>query len=401
MKKNYHISIIGSGLTGMSTALALASLNYKVALIDPKALIFSKKVYPDDRTTAISSGSVDFYKKIGVWKYLKKYSCPIKKILVEELSSELYTTFASDLKKGKAMGYMIENKNFIKTLIQLTKSNEHITKYDNRLIHLSRRGNAVLTTLDNNIMLQSKLVIGADGRKSYTRKLAKIPYKFKDYKQKAFTFNIEHEKTHNNLAIEKFLEEGPLAVLPINRKNNKNLSSVVWSCNYPDYYKYQSKGKKKIETLIQNYFKKIYGKIRICTEIKAWDLSLTHSKNYIDERILLLGDSAHSIHPLAGQGFNLTIRGIKKIYNFAETEIKKSKDIGRKQYLFNYSKKHYLDASLLILVTDRLNLLFSNSNFLYRSLRRKGLLFFSKSNFARNIFKNYATKGSLLSFKSD
>ena len=73
MKKNYHISIIGSGLTGMSAALALASLNYKVALIDPKALIFSKKVYPDDRTTAISSGSVDSYKNIGVWKYLKKY----------------------------------------------------------------------------------------------------------------------------------------------------------------------------------------------------------------------------------------------------------------------------------------------------------------------------------------
>ena len=401
MKKNYDITIVGSGLTGLSTALALASLDYKIALIDPKPLIFSKKVFPDNRTTAISSGSVDFYNKIGVWKYLEKYSCPIEKILVEELSSELNTSFTSDNKTGKAMGYMIENKDFLKILIDIAKKNKNILKYDNRLIYFSRQESIVSAILENNIKVQSKLIIAADGKNSHIRKLAKIPYKFKDYKQKAFTFNIEHQKTHNNLAIEKFLEEGPLAVLPIKRKNNKNFSSVVWSCNYPDYYKYQSKGDKNIELLLKNYFESIYGKIKICTKIKAWNLSLTHSKSYIDERILLLGDSAHSIHPLAGQGFNLTVRGIKKIYNFAETEINKSKDIGKKKYLYNYSRKHYFDASMLIFVTDKLNLLFSNSNVLYRSFRRKGLLFFSKSNFGKNIFKNYATKGALLTLKSD
>ena len=116
---------------------------------------------------------------------------------------------------------------------------------------------------------------------------------------------------------------------------------------------------------------------------------------------MLLGDSAHSIHPLAGQGFNLTIRGIQKIFKYAKEEINESKDIGQKKYLLNYSKSHYLDATLLIQVTDKLNLIFSNSNFFLRSLRRKGLYFFSKSRFARNIFKNYATKGSLLSFKND
>ena len=96
--------------------------------------------------------------------------------------------------------------------------------------------------------------------------------------------------------------------------------------------------KKILSLLIQNYFERIYGKIKICTKISTWNLSLTHSKKYIDERILLLGDSAHSIHPLAGQGFNLTIRGIKKIYNYALEEINESKDIGKKKYLLNYSK---------------------------------------------------------------
>ena len=125
---------------------------------------------------------------------------------------------------------------------------------------------------------------------------------------------------------------------------------------------------------------------KICTKISSWALSLTHAKKYIDERILLLGDSAHSIHPLAGQGFNLTIRGIKRVYKYAKEEIKESKDIGKKKYLLNYSKSHYLDASLLILVTDKLNIFFSNSNFFLRSLRRGGLYIFSKSSFAKKYF---------------
>ena len=381
--------------------MALSSLGYKIALVDPKPLLFNKDLFPDNRTTAISSGSVVFYKKIGVWDSLKKYACPIKKILVEELSTKLNTSFSSVMNKEKVMGYMIENKNLLKTLIYLAKKNKNIIKYDNKLLKFNRKQKEVFVTLDNGISISSKLIIGADGRNSYLRKLAKIQYKYKDYRQKAFTFNIEHENKHNNLAIEKFLEEGPLAILPINSKNKKNYSSVVWSCNYPDYYKYQNSRKKNIELLIQKYFERIYGKIKISTKISTWHLSLTHSKKYIDDRILLLGDSAHSIHPLAGQGFNLTIRGIQKIFKYAMEEINESKDIGQKKYLLNYSKSHYLDATLLIQVTDKLNLIFSNSNFFLRSLRRKGLYFFSKSRFARNIFKNYATKGSLLSFKND
>ena len=401
MKKNYHITVVGNGLTGLTASLAFSSLGYKIALVDPKPLLFNKGLFPDNRTTAISSGSVIFYKKIGVWESLKKYACPIKKILVEESSTKLNTTFSSGMNKEKVMGYMIENKNLLEALIHLAKRNKNIIKYDNKLLKFHRKQKEVFVTLDNGISISSKLIIGADGRKSYLRKLAKIQYKFKDYRQKAFTFNIEHENKHNNLAIEKFLEEGPLAILPISSKNKKNYSSVVWSCNYPDYYRYQNSSKKNIELLIQKYFERVYGKIKISTKISTWPLSLTHSKEYIDDRILLLGDSAHSIHPLAGQGFNLTIRGIQKIFKYAKAEINESKDIGQKKYLLNYSKSHYLDATLLIQVTDKLNLIFSNSNFFLRSLRRKGLYLFSKSSFARNIFKNYATKGSLLSFKND
>ena len=96
-------------------------------------MIFDKKLFPDNRTTAISSGSVSFYRKIGLWKNLNKYACPIKKILVEELSSKLNTSFTSGPNKEEAMGYMIENKNFIRTLLELTKKNNKIFKFDSKL----------------------------------------------------------------------------------------------------------------------------------------------------------------------------------------------------------------------------------------------------------------------------
>ena len=179
-------------------------------------------------------------------KNLKKHACPIKKILVEESSTKLNTTFSSGMNKEKVMGYMIENKNLLETLIYLAKKNKNIIKYDNKLLKFHRKQKEVVCYLDNGISISSKLIIGADGRKSYLRKLAKIQYKFKDYKQKAFTFNIEHENKHNNLAIEKFLEEGPLAILPISSKNKKTTLQLFGPVTYPDYYRYQNSSKKKL-----------------------------------------------------------------------------------------------------------------------------------------------------------
>ena len=126
---------------------------------------------------------------------------------------------------------------------------------------------------------------------------------------------------------------------------------------------------------------------------ESWDLSLIKANKYFDTRAILLGDSAHSIHPLAGQGFNLTLRGIENLYKIAILNKHNKNKLGDYKNLSLYNKKQYIDSLSIILITDKLNYLFSNSNIFLKAFRKLGLRSFNKSSLLKNIFKNYASEG--------
>ena len=125
----------------------------------------------------------------------------------------------------------------------------------------------------------------------------------------------------------------------------------------------------------------------------GWNLSLVKAQKFFDTRILLIGDAAHSIHPLAGQGLNLTLKGIETLYKLAKNNSIKREDIGSDKILNAFSKKQYLNSATIIFATDNLNLLFSNSNFFLKKVREIGLYAFKRSKVLKNIFKNYASEG--------
>ena len=150
-----------------------------------------------------------------------------------------------------------------------------------------------------------------------------------------------------------------------------------------------------IERELNFYLSEYYGKFTIITKVKNWDLTLIKAQKFFDTRILLLGDAAHSIHPLAGQGLNLTLKGIETFYKFAKNNKIKKEDIGSDKILTAYSKKQYLNSTAIIFATDKLNFLFSNSNFFLKKTREIGLYVFKRSNILKNIFKNYASEGKL------
>ena len=150
--------------------------------------------------------------------------------------------------------------------------------------------------------------------------------------------------------------------------------------------------------IVKNYLKNLnshYGKTKIISDINCWNLSLSNAKKYVDYRILLLGDAAHAIHPIAGQGFNLTLRGLKKFYKLAKESHQANKNIGRIDNLTSYNNSHYIDAKLLIIATDRLNYLFSNNNIFLKIIRRNGIRVFNQGNIFKTFFKNYASRGKI------
>ena len=383
---NTDVLIVGSGLVGLVAAHCLSGLNYKVTLVDKKSLINSKNSFKDTRTVAVSEGSKIFLESLFLWSFIENYVEPIKNINVYDRSSNNKILFSHQI-KNKKLGYVIENKQFSKILInQLKKFKNTKLQYGFNLVN-AELNDKCTRAFSNNSIINSKIIIAADGKNSQIKKIVGNKTFKKKYNESALVLNLFHKKKLNNTAYEIFYKTGPLAILPMKSSKGFFQSTIIWSNDDTFLRKLTSLEKTFIKNFIEEKIGHIVGSITKINSNQIFPLSAHINDSFINKRLIYVGDAAHSIHPIAGQGWNLGVNDVKNLYEISKYE---KINIGSDLFCQMYNNKSYQRAFQLFQITDKLNSHFINSGKIYRFLSNIGFGLIEKNQSLKNKITKYA-----------
>lgn len=374
-KSNFKCDVIiaGGGISGLTSACALAKTGLHVVLIDQKSLTpsHSTNTLTDGRCYAIAYGSHLILQEAGIWEHIKDEASPILDIRVSDQSSSSFLHYNHHLVGELPLGFMVPSDDLHIAALSTIKKAAHVTIMDNITIeHIERNSHNTNVTLSNNIQIQAALLIAADGKISSVRTSAAIPTITHDYKQTAIVCTIEHEKHHHHLAQERFLKTGPFAALPLKGGHH---SSLVWVERTPLAPLYLEMNPDECAEQIQKRLGNYLGKISIVSPRFSYPLTLVHAKYYTDTRLALIGDATHGIHPLAGQGLNLGIRDIGVLSTLIKKQVSLGLDIGSPALLKEYESLRKFDSWSLISITHGLNYLFESNLLPIKFTRRLGM----------------------------
>ncbi|MBH87750.1 MAG: hypothetical protein CMJ12_01165 [Pelagibacterales bacterium] len=385
----------------MTLALSLQKKGLDVIIVDPRSV--SQVMQDDKRTTAIAAGPKKFYDSLGVWKNLKDKVEAIDSINILDGSSSISLVFdykdylsKNNLTDINSLGYVVENCDLIKQIdlrIKNLKKCGKVKRIKSKVLNIKIDKSSAKLFLENKNIITASLVVAADGKNSVVRKMVGIRENRSFYDQEAYVTQILHQKNHNNIALEKFLPGGPLAVLPMKKYKKKYRSAIIWSDKEETTRNRLIDSKKNpniISYELERHCFDWLGKIELYGDSKAFPLELIKPKNIVSERIVLMGDAAHAIHPIAGQGFNLSLRGMEKFSEMCSARVGLGLDIGSKIFLKDYEMYRKVDVASLINATHALNELFRNSKPHVKAFRRLGLATVSNTPILKRAFMKYA-----------
>ena len=393
MKVDSDIIIVGGGLNGSLMAIAAANIGFSTIVLDSKDNEASAENRFDGRSYALALSSVRLLKNLDIFEDIIDKSQPILdiKILDGKLvqgPSQFSLHFDNNEIHDGPMGQMVEDRFIRKALFTKINKNKQIDyKFNSKVTEHKKQSGYISVTLDNGKKLDTKLLVGADGRNSELANRADIKKSGWKYNQSALVCAIEHEADHNGVAWQYFMPSGPLAVLPMTGKR----SCIVWT--------EQNANAKAINLFDETRYTKILaarlgnflGKFKIIGDRHTYPLELSIADRFIDERLALIGDAAHSVHPIAGQGLNAGFKDIAVLAHIIQDAHHRGEDLGSLGVLKRYEEWRRFDSAQLAYSTDLFNKLFSNENEALRLARNIGLKLLDSIPVAkRNIIKEAA-----------
>ena len=390
MKKiDTDVLIVGAGLVGLLAAHCLSSLKYNVVVVDKKDLDNQEVSKKDTRTVAVSESSKQFLERFFLWKGIKNKAESISAIKVFDRDPSNKILFQNYNKTGE-LGYVIKNSIFINQLLSELKKKKNVnTFYGCEVTEIDTNTNYAKTTFKKQI-IKSKLIIAADGKNSTVRNIIGTKVFKKNYSESALVLNFYHENNLNNTAYEIFYNTGPLAILPMNSQNGYFQSSIIWSNKDLFIKKIINCDDSFIANIISERIGEITGNIFKINSKQKFPLSAHLNEKFFNKRLVYIGDSAHSIHPIAGQGWNLGVKDVKNLNTVCNKFISKKQEIGSEVFCKSYNSLSYKNAFQLYQITDKLNFHFKRKESLYRYLSNTGFGLIENNKTLKEKITNYA-----------
>jgi 2-octaprenyl-6-methoxyphenol hydroxylase len=355
VKHEYDILIVGGGLIGQITALACARLRkFSVALVDGRNILDRPSLGRDGRAFALTAGSMNLLKNLEV--DMKVASEPIRDMLITDgaigKDSQWRLHFGAE-DKGP-MAQMVESALLSDLVLHQIEQTPNITIFAPKIIEgLTHTPSGVLGRLGKDT-IEAQLLIAADGANSPIRQAAGIVTDGRDYEQKALVTTVSHSLPHDGLAMQRFLPGGPLAVLPLTRQR----SQIVWSDKAAAIDAACALDEAEFMAELSLRIGSYLGKLHSPAPRGSYPLHLQLAQNYVGTRLVLIGDAAHVIHPLAGQGLNLGLRDVGALFDVLQEALSVGRDIGG-EVLGDYAAWRKSDVTALAAVTDGLSYLYA------------------------------------------
>jgi 2-octaprenyl-6-methoxyphenol hydroxylase len=373
MTDKADVIIIGGGLIGLTQALALAAhgiTSHVIDRADPATMLATDF---DGRTSAISSSSMKMLEAIGLGDALAGKGCPIEQIWVSDGLKPGALDFVPSADDGY-LGQMFENRFLRRTLYEAAMASDAIQLHMPAAIaSKSRTPSGASVTLTGGNVLTAELMIVAEGRQSQTRDEAGIKIAHWQYKHSAMVGAIFHEKPHGNVAYEIFYPSGPFAVLPMLDSDERHRSAIVWSVGEADAPGYMKLSPRGYAAELERAMGRILGTVELAAPLSAYKLGFHHAGAITAERLVLIGDSAHGIHPIAGQGLNLGLRDVATLTEVLTDGLRLGLDFADAQLLDRYARWRSIDTLMVAMSTDTLNRLFSVPGKTASAVRRFGM----------------------------